>query len=59
MQDSPRPASEKAIPEREAWLHANKSALASVILGLKQSANGEVVDGPDLEKAARLLDELS
>jgi len=38
-----------AIPEREAWLYRNADALASVRAGLQQAANGELVEGPDLD----------
>lgn len=40
----------KAIPEREAWLYQNPEALASVKRGLKDAAEGKVVDfDPDKE----------
>lgn len=32
----------RAVPEREAWLYKNPKALASVMKGLKDSAEGRV-----------------
>ncbi len=40
----------RAIPEREAWLYQNPEALDSVKRGLKDAADGKVVDfDPDKE----------
>lgn len=44
----------EAIPAREAWLHKNKSALASVMRGLEQTGRGEFAESPDLEEDAKL-----
>jgi hypothetical protein len=48
----------RVIPESEAWLYENQKALASVRRGLKQANAGEFSDGPDLDKAAKLSDQL-
>lgn len=46
-----------AIHKQEAWLFKNQEALASVKLGLKQSASGELVDLSDFTKYANLDDD--
>ena len=48
----------RAIPEREAWLYDNPTALASVRRGLKQARSRELSKGPDLAKAAKLSEKL-
>jgi len=47
-----RPA--RVVPEREAWLHENKEAMASVQRGIAQAREGQLSDGPDLAKAAKV-----
>lgn len=47
-----------AVPAKEVWLHNNKSALASVMRGLEQTAKGEFAEPPDLEEDAKLLAEM-
>jgi hypothetical protein len=42
------------IPEREAWLYDDKTALASVRRDLREAAEGKFAQGPDL-KASRKL----
>ena len=37
-----------AVPVNEAWLHTNKEAMGSVIRGIEQAKNGELVNGPDI-----------
>ena len=44
----------EAIPAREAWLHRNKSALASLMRGLEQTGRGEFAESPDLEEDGKL-----
>lgn len=44
----------KKIPARERWLYRNKAALASVLLGLKQSAEGKHVKMRSFAKYANL-----
>jgi hypothetical protein len=48
----------RVIPEREAWLYENSTALAAVRRGLKQARSGKLSDGPDLSKAASLAEKL-
>ena len=48
----------RAIPEREAWLYDNPTALAAIRRGLKQARSRELSDGPDLAKAAKLSEKL-
>lgn len=48
----------RVIPEGEAWLYENPTALASVRRGLKQARSKELSDGPDLAKAAKLTAKL-
>lgn len=48
----------EAIPAREAWLHRNPKALASVRRGLEQAKAGNFVEGPDLEADAALIEEM-
>lgn len=38
------------IPKREQWLYKNEGALYSVTKGLEQAKNGELTNGPDLER---------
>ncbi len=40
------------IPTREAWLYKNKEALASVMKGIKEAAEGKLVKLPSLAKHA-------
>lgn len=46
------------IPAREAWLYANKEALASVRRGRDQAVEHRFVPGPDLNAAAELSEHL-
>ncbi len=46
------------IPAKEAWLHKNKPALASLMRGLEQTAKGEFAEPPNLEEDAKLLAEM-
>lgn len=48
----------RVIPEREAWLYENPTARDAVRRGLNQARRGELSDGPDLGKAAKLADKL-
>ena len=49
----------RVIPEREAWLYNNQSALNSVRQGLAQAAEGKLLKaGPDLDADAALIAEL-
>ncbi len=48
----------RVIPEGEAWLYNNSTALAAVRRGLKQARSRELSDGPDLAKAAKLAEQL-
>jgi hypothetical protein len=48
----------RVIPEGEAWLYDNPTALAAVRRGLKQARSRALSDGPDLAKAARLAEKL-
>jgi hypothetical protein len=44
----------RVIPEGEAWLYDNSTALAAVRRGLKQARSRELSDGPDLAKATKI-----
>ncbi|HTV47620.1 MAG TPA: hypothetical protein VMG59_04180 [Phycisphaerae bacterium] len=46
------------IPEREAWLYKNKSALSSVQRGLNQARKRQFVKGPNLAADAKLVQRL-
>ncbi len=47
-----------AVPAGERWLHENKEALKSVLRGLKQAREGQIVEGPDEAKTEALLREM-
>ncbi|MEX0715583.1 MAG: hypothetical protein WD066_03310 [Planctomycetaceae bacterium] len=46
------------IPEREAWLYADKQALESLRRGLEQARTGDFAQPPDLEADEALVAEL-
>ncbi len=48
----------RVIPEREAWLYDNPTALSAVRRGLKQARQRKLSDGPDIGKAAKLAEKL-
>ena len=48
----------RVIPERECWLYENDAALEAVRQGLDQARRGELVDGPDLDAAAAIADQI-
>lgn len=48
----------RVIPEREAWLYDDSTALSAVRRGLKQARSGQLSDGPDLAQAAKLAKKL-
>jgi hypothetical protein len=49
----------EAVPAREAWLHKNKAAMASVLRGIDQFNAGQVVDATAQLKAdAKLVSKL-
>jgi hypothetical protein len=48
----------RVIPEGEAWLYDNPTALGAVRRGLKQARSRKLSDGPDLGKAAKLAKKL-
>lgn len=48
----------RIIPEREAWLHENAGAKASVMRGLAQAKAGAFVEGPDLAAGKALAEEI-
>ena len=49
----------RVIPEREAWLYENPTALASVRRGLDQARKGNVAkNAPNLKAAAKLARQL-
>jgi hypothetical protein len=49
----------RVVPEREMWLHENRSAAAAVSRGLAEAREGKLTSvGPDLAADAALADEL-
>ena len=52
-----RPA--RVIPEREAWLYENETALARVRKGLAQARRREFAKTPSLDEARRLADDMN
>jgi hypothetical protein len=42
------------IPQREAWLYDNKTALASLRRGLSEAAERKFAKGPDLKASGKL-----
>jgi len=48
----------RAVPEREAWLWENETALGMVRRGLQQAHEGDLSDGPDLAEAFGFADSL-
>ena len=46
-----------AIPVNEAWLWKNADAVGSVLLGLHEAKEGQLVDGPDLDADSKLFDD--
>ena len=48
----------RVIPEKEAWLYENPEALAALRRGLAQAKAGQLRNGPDLAKAAKLAKQL-
>lgn len=49
---------EQNIPESEAWLYANPTALTSVLEGLAQARARDFVEGPDLAADQKLVEEM-
>jgi hypothetical protein len=49
----------RVIPEGEAWLYDNPTALSAVRRGLEQARSRRLSDGPDLDKAAKLAAKLA
>jgi hypothetical protein len=49
----------RVIPEREAWLYDNPTALAALRRGLKQARSRQLSDGPDSAQAAKLAKKLA
>lgn len=48
----------RVVPEPEAWLWENATALGLVRAGLEQATRGELSDGPDLAAAFELADSI-
>jgi hypothetical protein len=48
----------RVVPERDSWLYENEAALAAVRRGLDQARKGKFADGPDLDAAKALADEI-
>ena len=48
----------RVMPESEAWLYENATALTSVRKGLAQARAGEFVEGPDMDADAAFAAEL-
>lgn len=48
----------KIIPDSEVWLHQNKTVLASVMCGLRQTGRGEFSEPPDLVEDGKLADKM-
>ena len=46
------------MPAREAWLHQNPQAKASVLQGIEDAKAGRLVDGPDLAADAKLANSI-
>lgn len=49
----------RVIPEDEAWLYDDPTALTAVRRGLKQAKSRQLSDGPDLAKSAKLAEALT
>jgi hypothetical protein len=48
-----------AVPDPELWLHRNPKAIRMVMEGIEQAKTGNLVDGPDMDKMARLAREMT
>jgi hypothetical protein len=48
----------EAIPAREAWLHKNKAALASVMRGLDQAERKDFAEAPNLAADAEIANSI-
>ncbi|MDP8942613.1 MAG: hypothetical protein M3N16_00585 [Actinomycetota bacterium] len=48
----------RVVPEHEAWLWENATALGLVRAGLEQAKRGELTDGADLAAAFELADSI-
>jgi hypothetical protein len=46
----------RMVPDREAWLWENDTAMGMVERGLSQAHRGELTDGPDLSEAFGFAD---
>ncbi len=46
----------ETVPAREAWLHKNPDALASVIQGSQEASNHQFVEPPDMDADADWAD---